>query len=126
MAADSEDQEASQEQSVAESTSHNGDTAGNDPEAESQVTDEDDNEEREEGYEEEPKLKYARLTSHLAPVYRNGDMTSVFLVMGDKMVLPPAHQRTGSGTNHLQYIGTHNGNIVSSEPSLFYTIHPGS
>lgn len=36
--------------------------------------------------EEEPKLKYARLTSHLGPVYRNGDATSVFLVAGDKMV----------------------------------------
>jgi hypothetical protein len=92
MAADSEDQEASQEQSVVESTSHDGDTAGDGP-AESQNTDED-NEEREEGYEEEPKLKYARLTSHLAPVYRNGDMTSVFLVAGDKMVLPLVHQRT--------------------------------
>ncbi|CAG8950839.1 hypothetical protein HYFRA_00003056 [Hymenoscyphus fraxineus] len=44
--------------------------------------------------EEEPKLKYARLTSSLAPVYRNGDATSAFLVAGDKM-----------------FIGTHNGNI---------------
>ncbi|EHK99622.1 putative Vacuolar protein sorting-associated protein 41 like protein [Glarea lozoyensis 74030] len=44
--------------------------------------------------EEEPKLKYARLTSYLAPVYRNGDATSIFLVAGDKM-----------------FIGTHNGNI---------------
>jgi vacuolar protein sorting-associated protein 41 len=95
MAADSEEQEASQEQPVAQSTSHNGDTAGDDPEAESQNTDDEDKEEREEGYEEEPKLKYARLTSHLAPVYRNGDMTSVFLVAGDKMVLPPVHQRSG-------------------------------
>lgn len=36
--------------------------------------------------EDEPKLKYARLTSHLGPVYRNGDATSTFLVAGDKMV----------------------------------------
>lgn len=36
--------------------------------------------------DEEPKLKYTRLTSSLAPVYRNGDATSTFLVAGDKMV----------------------------------------
>ncbi|KAK3312911.1 hypothetical protein B0H66DRAFT_504945 [Apodospora peruviana] len=55
---------------------------------------EDDDEEEEEEEDEEPKLKYARLTSHLGPVYRNGDATSAFLVAGDKMI-----------------IGTHNGNI---------------
>jgi hypothetical protein len=36
--------------------------------------------------DDEPKLKYARLTSHLGSVYRNGDATSAFLVAGDKMV----------------------------------------
>jgi hypothetical protein len=36
--------------------------------------------------EEEPKLKYSRLTSNLGPVYRNGDATSTFMVAGDKMV----------------------------------------
>jgi vacuolar protein sorting-associated protein 41 len=50
---------------------------------ESDVEEEDD---EEEGEGEEPKLKYARLTSHLLPVYRNGDATSAFLVAGDKMV----------------------------------------
>ncbi|KAI4111421.1 MAG: hypothetical protein LQ339_000620 [Xanthoria mediterranea] len=55
----------------------------------------------EEEEDEEPRLKYASLTKHLKPVYRNGDMTSAFLVGGDKMV-----------------IGTHNGNIhVLSLPS---------
>ena len=49
---------------------------------ESEVEEEDD----EDGEEDEPKLKYARLTSHLLPVYRNGDATSAFLVAGDKMV----------------------------------------
>jgi hypothetical protein len=48
--------------------------------------DDDDEEEEEEGEDEEPKLKYARLTAHLLSVYRNGDMTSAFLVAGDKMV----------------------------------------
>jgi hypothetical protein len=43
-------------------------------------------EDEEEEEDDEPKLKYARLTSHLGPVYRNGDATSVFLVAGDKMV----------------------------------------
>ncbi|KAH8587439.1 vacuolar assembly protein-like protein [Bisporella sp. PMI_857] len=66
-----------------------------------------DNEDEEEDDEEddeddEPKLKYARLTSHLGLVYRNGDATSAFLVAGDKMI-----------------IGTHNGNIhVLSLPSF--------
>ncbi|KAL8984949.1 MAG: hypothetical protein Q9205_001225 [Flavoplaca limonia] len=59
----------------------------------------DDEEEEEE--DEEPRLKYASLTKHLKPIYRNGDATSAFLVGGDKMV-----------------IGTHNGNIhVLSLPS---------
>ena len=52
---------------------------------ESDVEEEDEDED-DEGDEDEPKLKYARLTSHLLPVYRNGDATSAFLVAGDKMV----------------------------------------
>lgn len=40
--------------------------------------------------EDEPKLKYARLTSHLGPIYRNGDAASTFLVAGDKMVCSEA------------------------------------
>jgi hypothetical protein len=36
--------------------------------------------------DDEPKLKYTRLTSSLGPVYRNGDATSTFMVAGDKMV----------------------------------------
>lgn len=46
----------------------------------------DDDEEDEDDADEEPKLKYSRLTSSLGPVYRNGDATSSFLVAGDKMV----------------------------------------
>ncbi|KAL9063881.1 MAG: hypothetical protein Q9157_008045 [Trypethelium eluteriae] len=58
--------------------------------------------EDDDGGEDEPKLKYNRLTGSLGTVYRNGDATSSFLVSGDKMV-----------------IGTHNGNIhVFSLPSL--------
>lgn len=53
-----------------------------------------DEEEEEEEEDEEPRLKYARLTQHLAAVYRNGDSTSAFLVAGDKMI-----------------VGTHKGNI---------------
>jgi hypothetical protein len=53
-----------------------------DDEDDTEVEEEDDDEEE----DDEPKLKYARLTSHLGPVYRNGDATSAFLVAGDKMV----------------------------------------
>jgi len=45
---------------------------------------EDEGEEQDE--DDEPKLKYARLTSSLGPVYKNGDATSAFMVAGDKMV----------------------------------------
>ncbi|GAM89313.1 hypothetical protein ANO11243_073500 [Dothideomycetidae sp. 11243] len=46
------------------------------------------------GEEEEPQLKYTKLTGSLSSVYRGGDDTSTFFVGGDKLV-----------------IGTHNGNI---------------
>jgi hypothetical protein len=46
------------------------------------------------GPDEEPKLKYHRLTDNLNSVYRSGDATSSFLVSGDKMI-----------------VGTHNGNV---------------
>ena len=63
---------------------------------------EDDEISEEEEEDEEPRLKYASLTKHLKPVYRNGDATSAFLVSGDKMI-----------------VGTHNGNVhVLSVPSL--------
>ncbi|KAH8819416.1 vacuolar assembly protein-like protein [Xylogone sp. PMI_703] len=75
--------------------------AGTDGEVDEDEEDEDDDEDDEDD-DDEPKLKYARMTSHLGPVYRNGDATSTFLVAGDKM-----------------YIGTHNGNIhVVSLPSF--------
>lgn len=44
----------------------------------------DDEEEDEE--DREPNLKYTRLTSSAASLYRNGDSTSAFAVTGDKMV----------------------------------------
>lgn len=47
---------------------------------------EEEGEASEEEEDEEPRLKYASLTKHLKPVYRNGDATSTFLVAGDKMV----------------------------------------
>lgn len=61
--------------------------------------------EEEEEEDEEPRLKYASLTKHLKPVYRNGDMTSAFLVGGDKMV--GGSRDILSGTNQvpiLKYI----------------------
>jgi hypothetical protein len=54
------------------------------PAAHKSASDDDDDDDDE--ADEEPKLKYTRLTSSLAPVYRNGDATSAFLVAGDKMV----------------------------------------
>jgi hypothetical protein len=63
--------------------------AGNGSEAAQHVDDHDaadDDEEEDDDADEEPKLKYSRLTSSLGPVYRNGDATSSFLVAGDKMV----------------------------------------
>ena len=51
--------------------------------AKDDVEDEDDDDDEE---DEEPRLKYARLTSHLGAVYRNADATSTFMVAGDKMV----------------------------------------
>ena len=50
--------------------------------SESQTSEGDEEEEE----EEEPRLKYALLTKHMKPVYRNADATSAFLVGGDKMV----------------------------------------
>lgn len=47
----------------------------------------------EEEEDEEPQLKYASLTKHLKPVYRNGDATSAFVVGGDKMVGRPRRLR---------------------------------
>jgi hypothetical protein len=41
------------------------------------------------GQNDEPKLKYTRLTSSLGAVYRSGDSTSSFMVAGDKMVCCP-------------------------------------
>jgi hypothetical protein len=53
---------------------------------ESDAEDSDSDDEDEE--ETEPVLKYSRLTSNLLPLYRNGDATSTFMVVGDKMVRP--------------------------------------
>lgn len=49
---------------------------------------EEEEDEEEEEEEEEPRLQYASMTKKLAPIYRNGDATSAFLVAGDKMVRP--------------------------------------
>ena len=48
--------------------------------------DSDSDEDDDDDVEEEPKLKYSRLTRDLGPVYRNGDATATFMVAGDKMV----------------------------------------
>lgn len=79
MAEDSEEQDNTTSLDNVES-SHGGTETGDDDTVETESEEEEDEE------EEEPKLKYARMTSHLGPIYRNGDATSTFLVAGDKMV----------------------------------------
>ncbi|KAI9772760.1 MAG: Vacuolar protein sorting-associated protein 41 [Geoglossum umbratile] len=75
--------------------------------------DEDDEDEEVED-DEEPQLKYVRLTGSLGGVYRNGDATSAILVAGDKVI-----------------IGTHNGNVhvyslPSFQPLRVYHAHSAS
>lgn len=53
---------------------------------EASIDSDDDDDDEEEGQDEEPKLKYSRLTGSLGAVYRAGDSSSAFLVAGDKMV----------------------------------------
>ena len=55
-------------------------------EGKKKVEQDSDSDEDEDDVEEEPKLKYSRLTRDLGPVYRNGDATATFMVAGDKMV----------------------------------------
>ncbi|KAE8445516.1 hypothetical protein EG329_013279 [Mollisiaceae sp. DMI_Dod_QoI] len=97
--------EGSEDQGDTKNTKHgaeNRDEGATVDEEEEEESEESEAEDDEDEPEDEPKLKYARLTSHLGPVYRNGDATSTFLVAGDKMI-----------------IGTHNGNIhVLSLPSF--------
>ncbi|KAH5195057.1 hypothetical protein HBH77_144890 [Parastagonospora nodorum] len=66
---------------------------------------EEDSDDDEDAEDEEPKLKYNRLTSNLLPLYRNGDATSTFVVAGDKMI-----------------VGTHNGNIHAINIPAFQTL----
>ncbi|KAI0150842.1 hypothetical protein GGR57DRAFT_471699 [Xylariaceae sp. FL1272] len=91
-----------------------GDSHEEDEGGEEDGTDDDDSEDQEEEEEEEPRLKNARLTQHLGPVYRNGDSTSAFLVAGDKMI-----------------IGTHKGNVhviqlPTFQPLIAYHAHDAS
>jgi len=54
--------------------------------SEAKASAEHDSDDEDDEVEEEPKLKYSRLTRDLGPVYRNGDATATFMVAGDKMV----------------------------------------
>ena len=70
MASEPEERGPSDGSEVEEST-NDGDASDGDEDAED---------------DEEPRLKYVRLTGSLGGVYRNGDATSSVLVAGDKMV----------------------------------------
>jgi hypothetical protein len=61
-------------------------TEDDEDDEEDEEEDDEDEDEDNDGQEDEPKLKYHRLTGNLSEVYRNGDATSSFLVAGDKMV----------------------------------------
>jgi hypothetical protein len=78
---------------AAENTPHDTRTPARDPNPVDKVAsqgkesaEQDPDEDEEDEIEEEPKLKYSRLTRDLGPVYRNGDATATFMVAGDKMV----------------------------------------
>jgi hypothetical protein len=61
---------------------------GQDSDVVGETSDEGEDEEDDaDGVEDEPKLKYHRLTPNLSSVYRSGDATSSFLVSGDKLVI---------------------------------------
>ncbi|EDN97477.1 hypothetical protein SS1G_12002 [Sclerotinia sclerotiorum 1980 UF-70] len=62
-------------------------------------------EEDEEEEEEEPKLKYARMTSHLGPVYRNGDATIYWYTQWEYSRSPGAPTLQKTPSNAI-YIGT--------------------
>ncbi|KAH8673522.1 WD domain-containing protein [Xylariales sp. PMI_506] len=79
--------------------------AGANDDDEDEEDDDEEEEEETDDEDDEPRLKYARLTQHLSAVYRNGDMTSAFLVSGDKMV-----------------VGTHNGNIHVVQLPIFQSL----
>lgn len=94
---------------AADHESHRSPAAPSDPDHDQQHAtpdnsdrDSDVDEDASDAEEDEPHLKYDKLTAALVPVYRNGDATSSLLVAGDKMIL-----------------GTHNGNIHTlALPSL--------
>lgn len=91
MAEGSEDQGDTKITKDDEGNRASGETVDEEEEEESQESEaDDDGDDDDDEPEDEPKLKYARLTSHLGPVYRNGDATSTFLVAGDKMVCSEA------------------------------------
>jgi hypothetical protein len=74
-------------------------TSGDAP-ARPAMDDGDEGEDEEE--DKEPNLKYTRLTSSLASLYRGGDSSSAFAVTGDKMVCSETlnHPRESADTSH--------------------------
>lgn len=86
---------------IAQDSEESDDSGEGEEIAEQDDSDDDDDDETDDE-DDEPKLKYARLTQHLNAVYRQ-DMTTAFLVAGDKMI-----------------IGTDAGNIVRKIPNSCY------
>jgi hypothetical protein len=86
MAAESNDEDATAAAARDEAQRRRAVSKGTDTAAPEPEEEEDDDDSDADDADDEPKLKYTRLTSSLGPVYRNGDATSTFMVAGDKMV----------------------------------------
>lgn len=112
----STDPDDEQDQRLATPTGTSGDAQPPKTPERAPVTSEETDGEEEEGedQDEEPKLKYTRLTGSLGAAYRSGDSTSSFTVAADKLV-----------------VGSHNGNINVFQIPTFqalrtYRVHSAS
>lgn len=106
IAAEATDKESSAAESSAKDTKESvTDDEEHDGDGDGEGDGEEDDDEEDESDEDEPRLKYTRLTPHLAAVYRNGDMTSSFMVAGDKMVRPDATAQLGGACPAHVWIG---------------------
>ncbi|KAM3088924.1 Vacuolar protein sorting-associated protein 41 [Clarireedia jacksonii] len=110
MAERSEDQDDTTNMEHVESSQAGTDGTEDEEDTVGTESEEDDDEEE----EEEPKLKYARITSHLGPIYRNGDATSTFLVAGDKM-----HVLSLPSFTSLRVYHAHSASVTSISISPF-------
>jgi len=84
--------------------SGNGDVLAPKGTEDSEEDDDEDSEDDNGDTEDEPKLKYQRLTASLSTLYRNGDASSCFFVGGDKIVSLALHQCTQRANHSHRYL----------------------